>query len=531
MKTKIFKIFLLNLTLVSTVSVAEVYKCKSDTGNIRYSFEPCESSASKSIPKSEPAKRKSNEIKPTASKPSPLKGIKTKIRKLLVSRNFNELSRVLEGYQQATLKDIATEGVLFTTYDAFELADPKYDSILRAWVKSKPNDYQSHLALGVYYSHLGWESRGSDWASETEDKQFSSMKDFFTEAKSSYEKAKSINSKAMVVYAKLIGLAKAQSDMGDKHAIVREALKVNNKTYKVRQHYLWSIEPRWGGSFDVMQEFVDEAKQYAKHNPKLASLEGMIYGAAARNAVTMKKYSVAETLFTKALEFGENDIVLKNRGKSQYRQKDYEGAIEDLSAAIAINPEDHEYYYWRSKAYYKLKDYQAAKADILKAFRLNAFDENVTSCKESIAAKIVYEGYELVQASKYTAGVDKFNSALELTSDDADIFYRRGLALNKSNMYQAAVSDLKRAIELSPDTIQYYISIDYLYSRQRDWNSILKYWDKFISNHPNNSRAYVERAGTHFHNGNAKAALRDADKARSLGDNNASWVHEKLGQS
>ena len=70
------------------------------------------------------------------------------------------------------------------------------------------------------------------------------------------------------------------------------------------------------------------------------------------------------------------------RGLAHYRRKEYQSSIEDLTRAIALNPNEGAYYLVREKAYRKTKDNQRAHADWQKQIELYRDEEMTASCRD-----------------------------------------------------------------------------------------------------------------------------------------------------
>jgi Flp pilus assembly protein TadD len=59
--------------------------------------------------------------------------------------------------------------------------------------------------------------------------------------------------------------------------------------------------------------------------------------------------------------------------------------------------------------------------------------------------------------------------------------------------------------------------LDYALSRQHDFARIAQMWTEFIARHPDEGRAYMERAGTYYNLGKQAESRADAAKACELG--------------
>ncbi len=454
--------------------------------------------------------------------------IKLKLRTLLQQKKFNELNRVLDGYHTSSELNILAEENLFTAYDAFRINDMAYEALLHAWVKAPPDSYQPYLARATYYYSLGWKSRGGKWASETKKENFNKMNSYFNKAIKDIDKALSINKQSMVPYNLLIGITNAQGKDDEKAMILRTALDINPASFRVRSHYLKTLTPRWGGSFEEMQEFIEGSLVHVVDNPKLELLKGYMYAEAGDLKASSKTYSKAEKMYTAALTFGENHETLMDRGKNSYRRENYKDALKDLNRAIELYPENGKYYYWRSKTYSKLLQDDKASTDIELANQLEAGDEYIQSQLEWLASKFTKQGYELDKNRKSSEAIKEFNAALRLRPNDADTYYWRARAFINLNQRNSAFNDLKKAIKLGPNEYKYYNLLDWVLAKQRDWNQIITYWDQYITLNPDNSRAYVERGGAYFRKGDIKSAVRNAKIAADMGNPEGKEAYEKF---
>lgn len=73
------------------------------------------------------------------------------------------------------------------------------------------------------------------------------------------------------------------------------------------------------------------------------------------------------------LAYGQTPEALLQRGMQQGEQRDFNGAVQSFSAAIARNPKYERAYYFRAQAYKYLRQYQAAIADLDRALQLHPY--------------------------------------------------------------------------------------------------------------------------------------------------------------
>jgi len=457
-------------------------------------------------------------------------GVYLRTRKMLERGRYNDLNRMLHKYQMFSEMDPTAENILFESYDAFRKNDSTYEGLLTDWVKATPETYQPYLARAAYYFGAGWNARGEKWASETSQGQFEGMGEYFEKARTDLNTALRIYDRTVLPYYFMISMATAQGRDSEAEQSLRKALNLAPASYKVRATYINGLKPRWGGSYEEMESFANEALSYAQKNPKLYLLYGHMYDDLAAIQVSVKKYSVAEEIYTKALSFGENHSIFFHRGRARSKNEQYEDALTDLNRAIEICKDESDYYYRRAWTYSKMEQYDKAAEDIGKAESLESNNKYYTSLRKVIASQLAMKAHESEKHDQATDSVDQYNTAIALDPDNAVLRYNKAITLYNKHQLDEALEELKKAIELDPHEINFFIAIDAVLARSRQWDQIIGYWDDFILNHPENSRAYLERAGAYHHKGDQKSSINDLEIAANLGNQPAKELLERMGR-
>ena len=145
------------------------------------------------------------------------------------------------------------------------------------------------------------------------------------------------------------------------------------------------------------------------------------------------------------------------RANDKLEQGDFEGAIEDYTKAIEINPDLDYYYCSRGKLKEKLQIYQEAIDDYTKAIELDA----------NWKWYYIMRGDVFIKLQLYQKAIDNYNVYLEF-GDTVDYQYRAKtnkfrfdtigyerlcLAYYKIKEYDKAMEYINKAIELDPDNI------------------------------------------------------------------------------
>lgn len=458
-----------------------------------------------------------------------IESLNLELRNHLQNKEYAKLNKKLDELLTASLKDISHEEEVFEAYDAFDIEDIDYEPLFDTWVEKYSSHYQPRLARANYFYTMAWQARGGKIASETEQQQFDRMRAYFEKAAIDIKTALESNSQAYVAHEILIGILGSQSGPNPlMREVLDAAVNIQPATYRVRLKYLHFLTPRWGGSFEKMEAFVNESLKLVNQNSKLNLLEARIYTEAAYTNYLDRKYSVAEEIYGKALSYGDRAETYLDRGKTRYKRENYRAALEDLNKAINLNTDSAEYYYWRSQIHSKLEEYDAAASDIALARLLAPWDESILSERDWLADKMIRLGYELNRAGKQQAAIEKFSAALSLDPTRADAYYRKAKTQIKLNKLDPALNNVKLAIEYDPHSFGYYQLLDWILAQRKDWDQIISYWDRYIALRPDDDAAYVERGGAYYHKGDMHAAVADAKTAADMGNPRGQQVYDRF---
>jgi len=455
-------------------------------------------------------------------------GYKNNFRVMLQNGEFSKLNRLLDQLQNDAYEDVTNEAQLFLAYESFEIKNADYEVLFNNWIIVTPDQYQPYLARASYYYAMSWLSRGHKYISRTSDKSVNQMYDYFKLAMKDISVVMEKNKKTTVPHYLLIGMSAMSGADKELQEIIDKALSLNLLSYELRARYLNFITPRWGGSLKQMASVIKAAEKYIPENSRLEALSGLGYSEAGEIEALKKNYEKAEKYFSRALSLAENHDTLFERGKARNYLKKFEAAIKDLSRAIEINSEKSRYYYWRARSYNGLKKYAKAAADIKKAYSLDPFDSYVASHMKWMSNRLANEAYQLNSDQKFKQAINKYTLALDLLPQDAANYDRRSRAYIGLHKMDKALADIKTAIRLDPYEIRYYLMVDYLLAKSKQWDEIIAYWDTFIKLKPKSGRAYLERGGSYYHKGDIQAAIADAKKSSELGNPEGQVMYQRF---
>ncbi len=483
------------------------------------------------------------------------------LRQLFENRQFEELDKSFNSFQKEFEADHLKEDKISDALSIFSSTQETDKILFDEWQKQFPNSFAPYLARAKYYRNLGWEARGGRWATETTNAQFEMMHSYFEVALRECKKALEINPQLLPAYRTIIDVYNVESN--DKiEDVINDALKISPESYLIRSLIMIGFTPRWGGSYEKMEEFAKDSDQYLDKNPYLKVLRGFIYedqGDILENrhesnnkrintvfknafplltpmidtlekaAETHHEYTDEEKmkvrqaieLYSRAISFGENAGFYKDRADAYMILEDTPAALKDLKRAIELSPLNSDFYESCARIYYDNGDYKSALKFANLADRLGFSPERLVSWKKWASEYLVVLGYQAYQANNYPGAIEKLTDALKFNPSNEQSYYWRGRVKLMQNNYDLALEDFKQATKINPQYFEPYQNIGYIYAKQRRLQESLEYLNKALEIKPNDARTLYDRAHAYHLLGEDKKADIDIKKSCDLGEKEA----------
>jgi tetratricopeptide (TPR) repeat protein len=281
---------------------------------------------------------------------------------LLNSNQFEELDQrfaaIQRDYKNGAISDEKLRAAFRVFYSTDEALEPKYD----AWVARFPKSYVALLARGIYYKKVGMERRGGDFIANTTDAQLSDMKTAFAMASRDLHASVELDDKPLLTYLHAMDVSNFLGDSDQSRELLRLSIKLDPGNFIVREKYMGTLEPRWGGSLDQMYAFLDESKEAGLSAAHLELLEGVIVEDQALTHKEAGDYAAAERDYRKAIAMGREDCLLC-LSQVLLKQQKYEEVIPVFSKMLAADPNDIAVVENRGIAYMRIGRTMEALAD------------------------------------------------------------------------------------------------------------------------------------------------------------------------
>ena len=126
------------------------------------------------------------------------------------------------------------------------------------------------------------------------------------------------------------------------------------------------------------------------------------------------------------------------RGAEKALEKDYQGAIENYSRAIELNPDFFQAYRKRCEANYKLGDDRGVLADC----------QQLLNIDPNFAPAYYYQGRSRYRLGYAQSAIEAYTEAIRLSNNYAQAYYHRSLGYLELKEDTQAVKDLQTAAEL-----------------------------------------------------------------------------------
>ncbi|HWT02073.1 MAG TPA: tetratricopeptide repeat protein [Pyrinomonadaceae bacterium] len=224
------------------------------------------------------------------------------------------------------------------------------------------------------------------------------------------------------------------------------------------------------------------------------------------------------------------------RGNAYANQGDLERAVEDYTRAIELDPRHADAYFNRGNCYNLQRDFDHAIADHDRVLELNPEDAEARLCRGhdynnkgdfdraivdySAAIALNPQSFDAfynraktyINSGDFDQAITDSSTAIELDPQYADAYYQRAVAHGSKEDYDRALADLDKAIELEPEHVDSYNYRAFIYNSEGEHCNhcqAIEDYSKLIELNPQDADALYNRGLAHVKNDDAEQALRD----------------------
>jgi Sel1 repeat len=302
-----------------------------------------------------------------------------RVTTLLSEKKFlaveDEFSDKLRRYRQGTYNDI-----LFTVeLQRAAGSSPSTAPLLQMWVNERKDSFFAHLLLAHYRTNLGYEKRGGELYAQTSQEQIVAMRQEFNLAVASYREAIKLDAKSSLPLAGLMRTLRPTTSKDTAWELLTQANRNDSKNLAARREMIYSLAPRWGGSLEEFDKYLERLKT---ENLSTAHIRYLTYIVEMQKGLhherITKEYTKAIRHWNLALDQCQySGVALTSIMNATTQLQDWEQLKIAASRFLVIAPQDSETLVRRAWANEKLSRFEEMERDYLAASNLgNSYAQN-----------------------------------------------------------------------------------------------------------------------------------------------------------
>ena len=266
--------------------------------------------------------------------------------------------------------------------------------------------------------------------------------------------------------------------------------------------------------------------------------------AAAPVTLSIPSPEAADAAVKEDADAITNPVVeqLKNRARESVAAGEPGPAIEALSQAIGLAPQDSQLFHLRADVYVLLREFANAQADYSLAIQADpqnaqlynvrgyflmqqgAANDAIADFTKAIALDSQFapafnnRGLVRLAMQDYAAALDDFQQAVSLKRDYADALNNRGFTHMKLDDFTEALQDLKQVLKLNPDYTTAWNNCGLVYLKQEKYSDAAEAFSEAIRLAPFDTRWLGHRRTAYQKAGRFEDANADSRRIRWLAE-------------
>ncbi|MGO9804395.1 MAG: hypothetical protein ACLPTM_15530 [Steroidobacteraceae bacterium] len=245
-------------------------------------------------------------------------------------------------YEAGTLSDQALYASFHRLYEDSLDNEGYFDR----WMQSFPTSYAAVLARGAYLYRMAWAVRGDKYLSETSGDRVQSMENWLARSRPDLLASLKLTDKPYLSTLYLLNVAMLDGTASERRNWYEQGTALDPANSLLRYRYMFSLRPRWGGSYRQMEDFLRQCEQQQLSPVLLARLRMLIHADLAEDAMRVgdnqRTFDEWQQVLTQAEAAGEEPgtealIGYTRAAQDLNRPADAERGIRQLEGR---NPDD-----------------------------------------------------------------------------------------------------------------------------------------------------------------------------------------------
>lgn len=215
---------------------------------------------------------------------------------VLKSKDYAGVERHYAARQKLYEEGTLSEETLYQDFRALYEDSATNEQYFTGWVSAFPKSYSARTARGAYYYRMGSFSRGRQFIANTPQDQLAQMHAYLTKARADLNASLKMSAKPYLSTLYLLNVAQLSGKDAERRHWLDAGNKLDPKNVLLRVRYMVTLEPRWGGSYEEMEAFLEECASQNLPPRTLARLEHVILrdvaDALSDNSPASERYEI-----------------------------------------------------------------------------------------------------------------------------------------------------------------------------------------------------------------------------------------------
>ena len=230
------------------------------------------------------------------------------VSKLLKDGKFSEVDAMLVKLHQTNLISEGSDLLTLLGIEKLMSLNEVEDSLVRRWVDERPLSFFAQLSAGVFFSAQAAKARGNKFSSETDASQFKKMSEFHRVAIGHLFNAIRFGAGSALPHSVFMVIAAREGKAAGKTPTqwLLAAIQADPKTLATRVRATASLTPRWGGTFEFLDQMVQESEGSLPAQSVYFLRYSVVMQKASHEEVITKNKPLALDLYKEAQSMCEN---------------------------------------------------------------------------------------------------------------------------------------------------------------------------------------------------------------------------------
>lgn len=210
-------------------------------------------------------------------------------------------------------------------------------ALIKAWVAARPKSPWAHYSAGLRWSSTAWEDRGGGYAGSISDQQWQKVHQDEAQARAEIQAALKLNPKLAIAWVTLMNIDRTDSGgtLDQNTADFNQGSKQVPTSYLIADQYEITLQPRWMGSANMMDDFAQSQLANLDRNPRFWELQGEALADNACSACNDYHWDVSLKQYNAALAFVDRPDWLAAAGEAALHVHRYALAHAYYDRALA----------------------------------------------------------------------------------------------------------------------------------------------------------------------------------------------------